>query len=404
MDFSSRKNGIRLLLLLAVVVGAAAVVQDLHFDNRLASTRAAAYGVAGELGAVHVRLAELRAAQAGYLATGQDPAYWIKQASSLTDDITSIFGRLRSSSISPEAIVRLDAATANFASYVESDLRARQAVADGLTVVAGEAVFGEGLALGQRVTNEIAEARSVHIAAFEREAARLGQTRLAISAAAIVLVLTLTIIAVRLSRQPGVSAAASMAQMLRELPPPVKSPLTTPPATPPVVAKPASSPSNPIPVPVVNLSATAELCGDLARVLDGGDVPALLARAAKLLDASGVIVWMADGEGRRLQPTLTHGYSDKVLSRLGSLTVDADNVTSLAFRSRQSQHVNGSGSSGAIAIPLITAQGCTGVLAAEVKDTKLAPDAIAVARIIAAQFATIIAPVDDMVGSRAAEA
>ena len=93
-----------------------------------------------------------------------------------------------------------------------------------------------------------------------------------------------------------------------------------------------------------------------------------------------------------------------MLQRLGSLAVDADNVTSLAFRSRRSQQVNGSGSSGAIAIPLVTASGCTGVLAAEVKETKLAPDAIALARIIAAQFATIIAPVDDGVQSRAAEA
>ena len=113
---------------------------------------------------------------------------------------------------------------------------------------------------------------------------------------------------------------------------------------------------------------------------------------------------MADADGHRLQPMLTHGYSDKVLSRLGALAVDADNVTSLAFRSRRSQHVNGSGTSGAIAIPLVTASGCTGVLAAEVKETKLAPEAIALARIIAAQFATIIAPVEEAVQPRAAEA
>ena len=81
MDFSMRKNGIRLLLLLAVVIGAAAVVQDLHFDNTLASTRAAVYGVDGELGTLNGKLAEFRSAQAAYLASGQDPAFWMRRSS-----------------------------------------------------------------------------------------------------------------------------------------------------------------------------------------------------------------------------------------------------------------------------------------------------------------------------------
>ena len=127
----------------------------------------------------------------------------------------------------------------------------------------------------------------------------------------------LTLLAARLNRRPPVSAAASMAQMLRELPPPVKSPLATP-AVPTAVSKPAASAAAPAVAPsAVNLPEAAELCGDLARVIDGRDVPGLLARAAKLLEASGVIVWMADSDGQQLHPTLTHGYSDKVLSRLG---------------------------------------------------------------------------------------
>jgi hypothetical protein len=67
--------------------------------------------------------------------------------------------------------------------------------------------------------------------------------------------------------------------------------------------------------------------------------------------------------------------------------------------------VTGAGSSaaGAIAVPLVTANGCTGVLAAELRETKMVSDATALARIIAAQFATIIAPTP-AVGARAAEA
>ncbi len=47
----------------------------------------------------------------------------------------------------------------------------------------------------------------------------------------------------------------------------------------------------------------------MARVLDAGDLPGLLARAAGVLEAPGVIVWVADRAGHALFPLLTHGYS-----------------------------------------------------------------------------------------------
>jgi hypothetical protein len=143
---------------------------------------------------------------------------------------------------------------------------------------------------------------------------------------------------------------------------------------------------------------------DLARVMDSRDVPALLERATKVLEAKGVILWIVDATGAVLRPSLSHGYSDKVLNRLGALDVDADNVTSLAFRSVRSQVMPGAapGAAGAIAVPLVTASGCNGVLSAELRETKPAPELLALTRIVAAQFATLIAPADS--AARAAEA
>ncbi len=43
------------------------------------------------------------------------------------------------------------------------------------------------------------------------------------------------------------------------------------------------------------------------------------------------------GPGSTLRPSLTHGYSDKVIAKLGVLDVAADNVTSLSFRSMRPQ-------------------------------------------------------------------
>jgi hypothetical protein len=96
-----------------------------------------------------------------------------------------------------------------------------------------------------------------------------------------------------------------------------------------------------------------------------------------------------------LRPSLAHGYSDRVLQRLGPLQTDADNVTSLAFRSMQAQTFSSpsSGATNAIAVPLITSTGCIGVLAAEVTQPLGGNDRLAVARIFAAQLATIVTPV-----------
>ncbi len=153
----------------------------------------------------------------------------------------------------------------------------------------------------------------------------------------------------------------------------------------------------------VNLRDAAELCVDLARVIDGRDVPALLKRAAAVLDAKGIILWMTDSGGALLRPQLAHGYSDRVLMKMGTLQVDGDNVTSLAFRTLRGQTVNGAASSsaGAIAVPLVTSSGCVGVLAAEVNRQRPSAEMVDLACIIAAQLAVLVVPSAD--ASRAAQ-
>jgi len=138
--------------------------------------------------------------------------------------------------------------------------------------------------------------------------------------------------------------------------------------------------------------------------MDGRDVPALLERAADVLGAKGVILWMTDSGGALLRPQLAHGYSDRVLTKMGTLQVDGDNVTSLAFRSLRGQTVNGAAASsaGAIAVPLVTPSGCVGVLAAEVNRQRPTADTVDLARIIAAQLATLVIPSGEP-SSRAAQ-
>ena len=106
---------------------------------------------------------------------------------------------------------------------------------------------------------------------------------------------------------------------------------------------------------------------------------------------------MIDTDGTRLTPALTHGYSERILSRLGTLEVAADNVTSLSFRSVRPQIMRGDGStssSSAVAVPLVTTEGCNGVLSAEVPGQVPTTECVAVARILAAQLAAMLTPIE----------
>jgi hypothetical protein len=173
----------------------------------------------------------------------------------------------------------------------------------------------------------------------------------------------------------------------------------TPAKTPPVVPFPADSQSDvdappAAATPSVDLQAVATVCNDLARVADTHALPELLERTAGVLDASGIILWIADPDGRELAPIVTHGYASTLVSRLGTIARDAENATAAAFRTSLLQTVKADAvSNGAIAAPLVTPTGCVGVMAAEVRDQAEGKETVlAAASIVAAQLAALVGP------------
>jgi GAF domain-containing protein len=138
----------------------------------------------------------------------------------------------------------------------------------------------------------------------------------------------------------------------------------------------------------------AALCADLARIADTRALPSLLDRAASLLDASGIILWIADPDGRELNPIFAQGYPQQLVNRLGTIPRDAENATAAAFRTALLQTVMADRiSPGAIAAPLVTPGGCVGVMAAEVRhDAERQGLTLAAATIVAAQLATLVGP------------
>jgi hypothetical protein len=117
-----------------------------------------------------------------------------------------------------------------------------------------------------------------------------------------------------------------------------------------------------------DLEAVAGLCTAFARVVDRSEVQRLLQESARILDATGLIVWAWDGAAEALTPALVYGYSEKVLAQLPTVRRDGDNVTAAAFRTGQTCELPGSRhSSGALVVPLLTPEGCAGVLALELQ-------------------------------------
>jgi hypothetical protein len=384
-----RNRGLVLLFLLMCVVALVSAFQALYIERLLAVGRQTADAADRDTESAVTAIADYRAAEAGYLATGQEPGYWMTRADTLASSMSDVMTRQRAATPSAQARASFDEAAGALEDLGKLDRRARTLVKNDQRFVASDVIFMDSLQAANHLAQTLAAARETDRAARQEQLTRLSEVRLAAIGGSMAFGLVGAWIL--LARARSASAAE---------------------ATP--VAEPASSrslslgPIQPDPVPAtaapdVNLTDAADLCVDLARVLDSRDVPALFERAARILGAKGLVLWVADTSGALLRPSLSHGYSEKVLARMSGLQMDGDNATALAFRSMQAQIVGASSpaGAGALAVPLMTATGCVGVLSAEVKKGKPGSDTLSVAQMIAAQFSALVAPGSSTVEAQA---
>ena len=134
-----------------------------------------------------------------------------------------------------------------------------------------------------------------------------------------------------------------------------------------------------------DLLAAAHLCTKLAQADADSDVTLLLKEASRILGAIGIIVWTWEPETGTLTPSISDGYSDRVLSQLPMVRRDADNATAASFRSGQTCTVAGAdGANSALAVPVMAPSGCVGVLAVELRN---GAEHVAPVRAVATMFA-----------------
>jgi hypothetical protein len=370
-------------LVLTLLIALGTLVQDFRYDRSLSQAHETTRAIDRQFSALDVSLAELRASEAGYVASGQSLDVWTARVGEILSGIEASIGNLSSAAVDITAKTQIEAAAAAFVEIKRIEERAREFANKDQKFLASDLIFMDGVEASRRFGQALAQARATELAAAQARESRLAWTRFGMNAVALGFAIVVMLYYAR-SAQPAEEPPRSLDLRSQE-----------PPA--PVVMAPPPSIASPPPPPVttaVNLTETAELCVDLARVTDGADVPPLLERAARVLDAKGVVLWMADADGALLRPTLSYGYGDKVLNRLGTLRMDGENVTALAYRSMKPQSVSSTTAkgNGALAIPLVTASGCLGVLAAEIRQGKPSAERLAIARVIGAQFASLVAP------------
>lgn len=387
------KRSVGFLLALIFAVAAGTLIQDFRFDGLLSHERAVARSVDYDLGVIAQSVTELRATQASYVATSQTSTSSLTRANELFERISRAIDVRKAGAPNADTRAKYEAVSQSLATLVGIDTRARTALTQEDRLHAADLVTIDAELPANTLLTELSTARILEESAAAARIQRWNTYRLAMNGLALLVVVVVALYFGRSLMILAEAPPASTFQMLRELPPPVKAAAAH--QVPPAVSHAHVAPGPP-PKPAVSLTAAAELCGDLARVLDGRDVPALLERTATLLEAKGLVLWAADTSGAMLRPSLTHGYSEKIVNRLRPLQVDGDNVTALAYRSLETQSLPGATSAdpAALAVPLVTGSGCVGVLAAEVRQSKPHPDLVQVARIVAAQFSTLVAPMD----------
>jgi hypothetical protein len=371
-------------------------------------------------------LLDVRMAQGASVAAGQGGDFWAAKVAERLDSARKSLTALAAEAVSTEAKSAVSTTRSMLDDFAKIDRRAMDYVRANQRLLASDLIFADGLELTDAVLASLEHARSAELAATAATVDTLRRRQifaLVAGAAAAVLAVLLLLrraqpepirgaLFERTSTRAGESlrpAAASTAANEGWSPPRRAKTESVPPAPPPTlpIEAPAAEAASSAPLvdhepPAIQAAAdeptdfggVAALCSDLARVVDTRALPSLLERAASLLDASGIVLWIADPDGRELIPIFAQGYPPQLVTRLGTIPSDAENATAAAFRTSLLQTVRTDEiSAGAIAAPLVTPGGCVGVMAAEVRHEGEQQNAkLAAATIVAAQLATLVGP------------
>ena len=320
-------------------------------DQRGNTSVATQAEVSARLARMSETIAGIGAAQQSYVAPGQLDEPWFERTSALVEQLSNDIEDARASLRSPDAAEALQALAGSTEALMAADARTRQNLRLGQELMASDVIFSDGRTSLDTMNDRLRDLQAREQMYHRAELSALSRQRwIALGATALFWVAGLF----ALVTIPATSTPAPARQLA-----PVPGESSAKP--------PAGQQSRVDQRPSVDLASAASLCTDFSRVTDAAAFPDLLGRTARVLDASGVILWMSAGE--QLFPVMGHGYRPDMLARLGPIARDAENAAAAAWRTQQLTVVGATGPTGhgAIVAPLFGLHDCIGVLAAEVR-------------------------------------
>jgi hypothetical protein len=334
-------------------------------------------------------LVDARVGQQAYVAAGQGVAFWFGKTAAAVQAGTAGLTALQESA-GPAARTAVDQASATVAEFSDIDKRARDYLKSGQQLMAGDVIFTEGSDAAATAVRQIETARLAQHQATDVAVAALRkqQIQTAGAAAGVVALVVLLLIpapGARPSESSG-DIGLSLGQSAAQADAAASSP---------------AAESKPAPIPPMSeraqgsvLKAATDVVTDFGRVRDLDELTRVLGRAADVMDASGLMVWMGSAAGGDLRPVLAHGYSAEMIARIPAVARSADNAAAAAYRSGTLQIVlsRPGGSSGAVVAPILSADGCIGALSAEIRSGGETSESVqALASIFAAHLAGVLA-------------
>jgi len=338
-------------------------------------------------------LFDLRASLHAYVAPGQGVVFWSRRAEGAIDTLREQLAAL-DAAVTPHGrsmAEALDAAD----QLAAAERRIREHARRGEALLAGDVLFTEVRDLLAGAVSQVQQARNTLDASHDARISALRREQAMLAAAA---VLTWVVIALLLVIPPAAVPEKKPEQWRQELAATIKKtipkePLQIPAPVPPpapVVQIVSMGPT----VPIKAVTEVGEICGDLSTLSDVGALSGALGRAAAVLDANGMIVWLASNDGGSLAPVASHGFDQKLVSRIGRIARDSANLTAAAYRDNVPRVSEATADApAALAVALCGPTGTVGVLSVELKPNVPADEGrVALATIFAAQLATLAAP------------
>lgn len=376
-----RSRAVRLTLsAMAVGVLAAAAFFAFQTEQEIDRQRAASRRFEERIRSVDRMLADLRMGLQAYVAAGQSADVWIPKVAAVSAEATHGVDELRAVAATADARASLLEAVSTIAELTPVDRRIIDYLKTGQDVMAADVVYSEASQTVAKAANQVDAARALEEQGID-VAERIGRRRqiYALGAAAAVGALMLLLLGVTPASQPRVEVEVKKVEAAF----PVDDELSF---------KVRTEPRHSTPI----MKVASEICTDLARVNESADLEKLLGRAADLMDASGLVVWMGNSTGGDLRPVAAHGYSAQTIAKMLAVPRNANNAAAAAYRTGGLQIVlaRPGASSGALVAPLLTPDGCIGALSAEIRGRGETSDSTqALSVLFAAQLASVLGPV-----------